>query len=213
MMAQRRAPRLYLGTMTFAWTQSSSFVDDTVASEFVSRFSAAGGTYIDTARIYAGGETEPMLGRVLSAANGGATASASLIGTKAHPSQPAGLSPEGLRSQLKASLGAVGVKSFSEFYLHQPDTENALLASLREADAMVKEGAIGAIGMSNYHRDEMLRAFELCETHGLTKPSVYQGLCALQHAAIRTAAPPTSSCHPHVGAFSQRSLHARAAVP
>jgi len=41
---------------------------------------------------------------------------------------------------------------------------------------MVKEGAIGAIGMSNYHRDEMLRAFELCETHGLTKPSVYQGL-------------------------------------
>merc|ERR1719273_2885095 len=30
--------------------------------------------------------------------------------------------------------------------------------------------------MSNYHYLEMERAFHLCESHGLTKPSVYQGL-------------------------------------
>jgi len=30
--------------------------------------------------------------------------------------------------------------------------------------------------MSNYHHLEMERAFHLCEAHGLTKPSVYQGL-------------------------------------
>lgn len=41
---------------------------------------------------------------------------------------------------------------------------------------MVVDGKIGAVGMSNYHADEVARAFALCEQHALTKPSVYQGL-------------------------------------
>ena len=41
---------------------------------------------------------------------------------------------------------------------------------------MVVEGKIGALGLSNYHAEEVSRAFTLCEEHGLTKPTVYQGL-------------------------------------
>ena len=155
--------------MTFGWSQSSAEVDTTVASGMVSRFTAWGGKKVDTARIYAGGDTEPIVGKAI-------TAQEVTIGSKAHPSQPRGLSADGMRAQLDASLSALGCDSLDEFYLHQPDVETPLLESLRCADALQKEGLIRTIGMSNYHASEMARAFALCEEHGLAKPTVYQGL-------------------------------------
>lgn len=189
--AAMRLPRLYLGTMTFAWNQSSSPVDDAVARAFLQKFVASGGKHVDTARIYAAGETEPMLGRALTAV----AASDLLIGSKAAPSQPGGLSAQGMRNQLDKSLAAIGVDGLAEYYLHQPDTEAALLESLREAHAMVQEGKIGAVGMSNYHADEMARAFALCEEHGLTKPSVYQGLYNPLNRAAEDALLPLLRSH------------------
>lgn len=99
---------VYFGTMTFGWSeQTSSVVDTAVAREMLPRYAAAGGVRLDTARIYAGGKTEAILGAVLG--DGDGVAAPWLIGTKAHPSQPGGLSDRGLRDQLDASLDALGV--------------------------------------------------------------------------------------------------------
>ena len=127
---------------------------------------------MDTARIYAGGKTEKILGTVLEKYGTESLA----IGTKAHPSQPDGLSAKGLRRQMQSSLDAMNLSGCGEYYLHQPDTEHSLLESLTEADKMIKEGVFCSLGMSNYHVSEVKRAFELCEEHSLTKPTVYQGL-------------------------------------
>lgn len=171
-----RLPNLYLGTMTFNWKgQTSSFVDDSVASQMVNAFvdfhEKGAPVRIDTARIYAGGDSERQLGR--SKLDNFPTIS---MGTKAHPSQPNGLSPKGIRSQLQSSLDAMGLSSVNEYYLHQPDEENSLLESLKTCNELIEEGTISAIGMSNYHASEVQRAFDLCNEHGLAKPSVYQGL-------------------------------------
>ena len=61
---------IYFGTMTFGWSQSSSAVDEAVATEMVKSFAAGGGTRLDTARIYAGGKTEPIVGATLAAVAG-----------------------------------------------------------------------------------------------------------------------------------------------
>eukprot|EP00908_Phaeocystis_cordata_P000402 Transcript_10425.p1 GENE.Transcript_10425~~Transcript_10425.p1 ORF type:complete len:423 (+),score=75.82 Transcript_10425:147-1271(+) len=132
-----------------------------------------------------------MLGRALQSSG----ASDLLVGSKAAPSQPGGLSATGMRSQLDASLGAIGVERLAEYYLHQPDTEAALLESLREAHAMVSEGKVGAVGMSNYHASEVARAFELCAEHGLTKPSVYQGLYNPLNRAVEEELLPVLRAH------------------
>ena len=55
------APRVYLGTMTFGWTQASSFVDIPIATAMLRRFALRPDTSqlrVDTARIYSGGDTE-----------------------------------------------------------------------------------------------------------------------------------------------------------
>ena len=51
-------PRLYLGTMNFGWTQSSSFINASMATEIVKRGIVEGITILDSARIYSGGATE-----------------------------------------------------------------------------------------------------------------------------------------------------------
>ena len=169
-------PRIYLGTMTFGWKgQTSSPVDDAVASKMLQSFISHnhGSTAcIDTARIYASGDSERMLGSAMGGLNEDALIS---LGTKAHPSQH-GLSPSGLWFQLESSLKAMGVQSVNEYYLHQPDENNSLLDSLKTLNTFIQQGLISSIGMSNYHASEVQRAFDLCAEYNLVKPSVYQGL-------------------------------------
>ncbi|KAI2509211.1 Aldo/keto reductase-like protein [Fragilaria crotonensis] len=165
--------------MTFGWSQTSSYVDESVALEMLKVFvdfnSDAPVHFIDTARIYAGGKTEEILGQVLKK-YGSPKKGVLSIGTKAHPSQTDGLSPAGIESQINSSLNAMQLSSIGEFYLHQPDTEHSLLSSLQKAHSLVTDGLCSSVGMSNYHASEVQRAFELCAEHNLTKPSVYQGL-------------------------------------
>ncbi len=163
--------RTYLGTMTFGWSQSSSMVDTSIASTFVDRFVSWGGEHVDTARIYSGGTTEPIVAEACVP-----YLDSLLIGTKAHPSQPGGLSSQGILDQFQASMDALNMESVNEYYLHQPDPQSSLLDALRTADDLVRRGKVRVIGLSNYNAAEVKRAFELCETHKLTKPGVYQGL-------------------------------------
>lgn len=129
--------------------------------------------FVDTARIYAGGKTEHIVGGALLAMG---DTDYVYVGTKAHPSQPGGLSKAGITSQLQTSLVAMNLESVQEYYLHQPDPETSLLESLQCLHELVQCGTIQEIGMSNYAAVEMQRAFEICDEHNLTKPKVYQGL-------------------------------------
>ncbi|KAK1747365.1 aflatoxin B1 aldehyde reductase [Skeletonema marinoi] len=174
-----RLPSVYLGTMTFGWRgQTSAFVDTPIAAKMIENFVSShkddAAVHIDCARIYAGGDSEKILRDAM--ASYVDKSPALLVGTKAHPSQPDGLSEKGLMQQLQKSFDALGVASVDEYYLHQPDENNSLLESLQTCDKLIKQGKISAIGMSNYHASEVQRAFDLCTEHSLAKPSVYQGL-------------------------------------
>jgi len=136
-------------------------------------FMKRGGVNVDTARIYSSGDCEGIVGGVVRAQE---HADKIVMGTKCHPSQQGGLSADGIRSQLATSLDALGLERIEEFYLHQPDTEHSLAASLECLHQLVQEGKIGAVGMSNYHADEVARACEICAEKGYTPPTVYQGL-------------------------------------
>jgi len=172
-----RLPTLYMGTMTFGWSQTSSLVDAPTAAKMLSRFAMWPSPHVrvDTARIYSGGATEPIVREALNLVSGGVPGYA-MLGTKAHPSQTGGLSADGIRTQLAASLDALGVDRVEEFYLHQPDPQHNLLESLRCTDELVRAGTVRRVGLSNYHASEVARAFALCDEHQLARPTVYQGL-------------------------------------
>ena len=91
--------------MTFAWSgQTSAVVTDKVALDMVQTFiqhnHAAGVTthLLDTARVYAAGKTEPMVGACLKDLS---PSSNILVGTKANPACEGGLSTDGIKLQIK----------------------------------------------------------------------------------------------------------------
>lgn len=84
------------------------------------------------------------------------------LATKAHPSAPGGLSPEGLRGQIIASLSALQSKSVGVLYLHQPDTACPLVDTLKAAKILYDEGFFKELGLSNYSAAEVERAVEIC---------------------------------------------------
>jgi len=98
------------------------------------------------------------------------------LATKVHPSQPGGLSAEGIRTQFDASLKAMQVEKVDVLYLHQPDTENSLADSLECVQSLIKDGKVGQLGLSNYRALEVERCCELCKAKGWAMPSFYQGL-------------------------------------
>ena len=106
--------------------------------------------------------------------------------TKVHPSQPNGLSPDGIRAQLAASLEALQVSKVDVLYLHQPDTENALTNSLECVNALVGEGLVATYGLSNYSVVETERVLAICREKGYPLPSVYQGLYNAVNRRVET---------------------------
>ncbi|CAB9529358.1 aldo-keto reductase family 7, member A2 (aflatoxin aldehyde reductase) [Seminavis robusta] len=140
-------PRIYLGSMTFAWSgQTSSVVDESVALAMVQKFLQFQETsdndkvpLLDTARVYAGGKTELMVGAVLDKLSVSDSKSSIVVGSKANPALPGGLSRKGIQEQLATSLDAMALSSLGEYYLHQPDTEHSLLDSLQCIDELIHQ--------------------------------------------------------------------------
>ncbi len=167
-------PSVHLGNMTFAWNQSSSYVDDSIAKKMLEAFVAGGGVHFDTARIYAAGKSEEMTGRVLAKAP--KKFSSLSIATKAHPSQLDGLSEEGLKGQLKLSLEAMQLSKVNVLYLHSPDTKHPLTETLKAMSEIIASGAVGGFGLSNFSTAEVARCVQICKENNYPLPLVYQGL-------------------------------------
>ena len=159
--------------MTFGWAQASSPVTDDVAASFLKSFLAKGHVYLDCARIYSGGDSEEMCGRVMAQTD--ARGRLQLV-TKAHPSQPGGISPAGVKAQLAASLAALQAEKIDVLYLHQPDTEHPLSETLECVHGLVTEGVVGSFGLSNYSVPETARVLEICKAKAYAPPTCYQGL-------------------------------------
>ena len=166
-----------------------------VQAEQLDFFAAEGFNEIDTARMYANGDTEDMLGRVLEGRD-----AISVTATKANPFNGESLSPEGVRAQLEASLAAMNKESAEIFYLHAPDPDVPIEDTLAEVQKMYEEGKFKQLGLSNYQSWEVVHIYHVCLAKGWVLPTIYQGMCAcsrLPPPVCRLVFAGPSACDPH----------------
>ncbi|MDP9867439.1 MULTISPECIES: aldo/keto reductase [Streptosporangium] len=138
--------RLGLGTMT--WGR------DTGAEEAAAQlrtFAEAGGTLIDTADVYTGGEAERLLGRLIRDA---VPRSELVLSTKAVLT-PAGRRPRDasrrhLIAAIDASLTRLGVNEVELWQLHAFDPDVPLEETLAAVDAIVSSGRAAYAGVCDY---------------------------------------------------------------
>jgi aryl-alcohol dehydrogenase-like predicted oxidoreductase len=135
-----------LGTMTFGQE-----TDAAEAHRILDTYVGAGGTLVDTADVYAGGESEEIVGRWFAADP--ARRDRARIATKgrfAVPGQPgAGLSAEYLRRALDASLKRLGLPDVDLYQIHGPDRATPLDEVAGFLTEALVSGRVAHVGVSN----------------------------------------------------------------
>jgi aryl-alcohol dehydrogenase-like predicted oxidoreductase len=138
--------RLALGTMT--WGRDT---DEDDASTQLKSFVEAGGTLIDTADVYADGESETIVGRLLHGVVGRDDV---VVATKAVSRRTAerqrDASRRHLLSALEASLRRLATDYVDLWQLHTWDPLTPLEETLAALDAAVSSGRARYVGISNY---------------------------------------------------------------
>jgi aryl-alcohol dehydrogenase-like predicted oxidoreductase len=142
---------LSLGAMTFgAGMPPVTTVDETDACRMFDRAVAAGVNLIDTADVYAFGQSEEIVGRCIRALGG--RRDDVLIATKCgFGSHDAGaLSYANVVAACEGSLRRLGLDHIDLYQLHRPDRTTPIEETLRALDDLVVRGLVRVIGTSNF---------------------------------------------------------------
>jgi len=160
---------LCLGGNVFGWTASEQ---DSFA--ILDAYAAAGGNFVDTADSYSawvpghvGGESETIIGRWMAARG---NRNQMIIATKVGrcPGR-LGLSRQNIRAGAEASLKRLGVDRIDLFYAHADDLSTPVEETLREFDALVREGKVRCIGASNFTAERLSAALATSAREGLAR--------------------------------------------
>jgi aryl-alcohol dehydrogenase-like predicted oxidoreductase len=186
---RRQVSVLSLGAMHFG-----TATDEATSFALLDRYVQAGGTFIDTADNYAfwvgtqGGESEELLGRWRRSRGVGDEI---VIATKlgARPLAPGtsftdnaeGLSAKVILESSERSRDRLGMSRLDLLYAHIEDPQVPLAETVEAFAALVADGAVGLLGVSNHWAWRVERARGLAASAGLPGYEVLQ----YQHSYLR----------------------------
>lgn len=160
--------RLALGTMTFG-----AETPEPEAHVQLDAFVAAGGTMIDTADVYADGESERIIGRWL-ADRAGAETVVATKGRYAPPPGSAGGSRRALVRSIDASLHRLDVDAIDVYFVHGWDEHTPVEETLDVLSAEARKGKILTVGWSNVTGWQLATIMTTAHLAGFVVPTVLQ---------------------------------------
>lgn len=160
-----RVSRLVLGSMVFSTEPDK--IDTTF--RLLDRFVGAGGTAVDTARIYRGGTSEAAFGQWL--ARSGVRKQLIVIGKGAHH-DPATferrVTPAAIHEDIGTSLAEMGLDTIDIYILHKDDSDAEVGPIVETLNEEAKHGRIKVFGGSSWTHERIAEANSYAMTHGLT---------------------------------------------
>jgi aryl-alcohol dehydrogenase-like predicted oxidoreductase len=164
---------LALGTMTFgaATPEEGAFAQ-------LDAYLAAGGTLVDTADVYTGGESERIVGSWLAARPSDLTDRV-VLATKgrfptAEEPNGVGLSRRHLSRALDASLRRLGVDVIDLYQVHAWDPLTPIEETVGFLDDAVHAGKIRHFGLSNFTGWQLQKTVDVARFSGLSTPITLQ---------------------------------------
>lgn len=141
----------------------------------------AGVTFLDTADLYGGTDSERFMGEALRGRR-----DAVLIATKfGHPANsqaPTGARPEDVRRALEASLRRLATDHIDLYQLHMPDADVPIADTLGALAEAVERGEVLEIGCSNFDAAQLQEADEAAQQGGPRFVSVQNEYSMLKRA-------------------------------
>lgn len=160
---------LCLGGNVFGWTASEQ-----ESFEILDAYAAAGGNFIDTADSYSawvtgheGGESETIIGRWMAARG---NRNRMIIATKVGrcPGR-LGLGAKNIRAGCEASLKRLNVDRIDLYYAHADDLDTPIEETLREFDALVRDGKVRHVAASNFTAARLSAALATSAREGFVR--------------------------------------------
>jgi aryl-alcohol dehydrogenase-like predicted oxidoreductase len=164
-----RVSRLVLGSMVFS-IQPEAF--DTTC-RLLDRFTAAGGTTVDTARIYAQGTSESAFGKWLE--RSGRRDDVVVVGKGAHHNSDTlerRVTPAAIHEDVEISLREMGLATIDIYILHKDDPDTAVGPIVEALNEEADAGRINVFGGSSWSTQRFDEANAYAAEHGLRPFSV-----------------------------------------
>ncbi|MFE2264470.1 aldo/keto reductase [Streptomyces griseosporeus] len=163
-----RVSELSLGTMVMGADGGHGSDQDTSA-RIVDAYADAGGNFIDTADIYAGGASERILGEVLRGRREEfVLASKYTCGTRDGDVNAAGNHRKNLVRSVEASLARLRTDRLDVLWVHARDNFTPVEEVMRALDDLVRTGKVLYVGVSDWPAWEIAQANTLAELRGWT---------------------------------------------
>lgn len=198
----RISPRLGLGTAAFRLGRRRA------ALAILDEWAVLGGSLIDTAAVYGGGESERVIGEWLRAA--GSRREVVLITKGGHPDAEwrSRLDPASITADLHASLEHLGVDDVDIYMVHRDDAGVPVAEMIDGLNEHVALGTVRSLGASNWTPSRVDEANAYAAARGLAGFVVVSNYFGLARPS-RPILPGTISATGH----AVRRWHAQTGIP
>ena len=172
---------LALGTMMLgAWGNR----DRAECLRIVHRALDAGINLVDTANVYAAGESEEIVGEAIRGRREDVFLATKCWGSTGPGPFRRGLSRKAVQQACEASLRRLGTDGSDLYFIHRPDPETRWEETLAALPDLVRQGTVRYLGASTNHWEtpgqKVLSAWELVETLWISERSGFERFVSLQ---------------------------------
>jgi voltage-dependent potassium channel beta subunit len=172
---------LQLSVLSFgSWVTFNKQIDDSVSDRLMSIAYENGINFFDNAEVYALGESEKMMGRVLKKKNWDRTSyvvsSKAYFGWRGKNNKPnqTGLSRKHLTEACHEALQRLQVDYLDLFFCHRPDTTVPIEEVVWAMNTLINQGKILYWGTSMWSAAEIMEAHRVAHQYKLIGPGMEQ---------------------------------------
>ncbi len=160
---------LTLGTMNFGkWAEEQDSL------EIIAAALDAGINVVDTADVYAHGESERIVGRAIAGRRDEVFLATKFHGQVGSDPRHAGNSRYWITQAVEGSLRRLGTDRIDLYQAHRPDAHTDLLETLHALNDLIRAGKILYYGTSAFPAHQQVEAHWLADKHGLIAPHTEQ---------------------------------------
>lgn len=162
---------LCLGTMMFgAWGRTSLEECGRILDAALD----AGINFVDTADVYAFGESEEMLGRLLGTRRESVVLASKVNNPMGPGPNMGGNSRRWITREVESSLRRLRTDRLDLYQLHRPDPDTDISESLEALDDLVRQGKVVSVGTSTFPADLLVEAQWAAERRNVVRPATEQ---------------------------------------
>jgi voltage-dependent potassium channel beta subunit len=172
---------LQLSVLSFgSWVTFHKQIDDSIADELMGLAYDNGINFFDNAEVYALGQSESMMGRVLKKKNWDRTSyvvsSKAFFGWRGKENKPnqSGLSRKHLVEACHEAMQRMQVDYLDLYFCHRPDKQTPIEEVVWTMNHLIQQGKILYWGVSEWSAQEIMEAHAAAERYRLIGPSVEQ---------------------------------------